>query len=203
MSQTYGTGGTTLSIGNVATDMNGWGAYCTFYYRGQTARTSTAYIYVTGKNYQTPDWTVTYSSMSGTAYRDSQSTICVFLQNGTTLYLPSYSTGGYTCNITGQLDYAGGGASCMVYYTGSYPTADSIYECDVWGNMGLIVPDQATAVIEPKVDYFDFYTDDGVYVIIGSDGTESFFGDDGSWITVNPNGTYELYDAESGIYWAD
>ena len=69
--------------------------------------------------------------------------------------------------------------------------------------MGLIVPDQATTVIEPKVDYFDFYTDDGVYVIIGSDGTESFFGDDGSWITVNPNGTYELYDAESGIYWAD
>ena len=38
--------GTTLSIANVAADMNGWGAYCTFYYNGQTARTSTAYLYV-------------------------------------------------------------------------------------------------------------------------------------------------------------
>lgn len=38
---------TTLSIGNVAWDMNGWGAFCTFYYRGQTSRTSTAYLYVT------------------------------------------------------------------------------------------------------------------------------------------------------------
>ena len=37
---------TTLGVENVTADMNGWGAYCTFYYRGQTARTSTAYMYV-------------------------------------------------------------------------------------------------------------------------------------------------------------
>ncbi len=40
---------TTLTIGNLDKDMNGWGAFCTFYYKGQTARTSTAYMYVSGK----------------------------------------------------------------------------------------------------------------------------------------------------------
>lgn len=39
---------TTLGIENVTADMNGWGAYCTFYYKGQTQRTATAYIYVKG-----------------------------------------------------------------------------------------------------------------------------------------------------------
>lgn len=37
---------TTLSIENVSADMNCWGAYCVFRYRGQVASTCTAYIYV-------------------------------------------------------------------------------------------------------------------------------------------------------------
>ena len=44
-----GESSTTLSVGNVTTAMNGWGAYCTFYYKGQTARTTTAYMYITAK----------------------------------------------------------------------------------------------------------------------------------------------------------
>ena len=40
---------TTLSVANVTSAMNGWGAYCTFYYKGQTARTTTAYMYITAK----------------------------------------------------------------------------------------------------------------------------------------------------------
>ena len=44
-----GTYSTTLSISGVSKDMNGWGAYCTFYYKGQTARTSTAYLTVYDK----------------------------------------------------------------------------------------------------------------------------------------------------------
>ena len=46
--------GTTLSIGNVNWDLNGWGAYCTFRYQGQTARTSTAYIYLSGRSQARP-----------------------------------------------------------------------------------------------------------------------------------------------------
>ena len=190
---------TTLSIGNVALDMQGWGAYCTFYYRGQTARTTTAYIYVSKKQPPKPaptttfygtvtDWSYStvnvdiygvgvvsiprgicdvygdlsygakasvawdgskitycyiegdkpyvgpvYGSMSGTAYRNSDSVLCVFLQNGDTIYLPSYSKSGYTCNISGYVGYAGGGASCVIYYV-NYPKAENVYELDVYGD---------------------------------------------------------------------
>ena len=190
---------TTLSIGNVALDMNGWGAYCTFYYRGQTARTTTAYIYVSKKQPPKPaptstfygtvtDWSYStvnvdiygvgvvsipraicdvygdlsygakatiswdgskitycyiegdkphvgpvYGSMSGTAYRDSDSVLCVFLQNDDIIYLPSYSKSGYTCNISGYVGHAGGGASCVIYYV-NYPKAENVYELDVYGS---------------------------------------------------------------------
>ena len=39
-----GTGSTTLSIENVSAEMNGWGSFCVFRYKGQVASTSTAYI---------------------------------------------------------------------------------------------------------------------------------------------------------------
>ena len=39
---------TTISVSRLEDWMNGWGAYCTFYYQGQTARTSTAYISISG-----------------------------------------------------------------------------------------------------------------------------------------------------------
>ncbi len=45
---------TTLSISKVASGMNGWGVFCTFYYKGQTARTSTAYLSVTEKDKPAP-----------------------------------------------------------------------------------------------------------------------------------------------------
>lgn len=41
-----GENSTTLSVYNVESWMNGWGAYCTFYYQGQTVRSSTAYIII-------------------------------------------------------------------------------------------------------------------------------------------------------------
>ncbi len=214
-----GESSTTLSVGNVAADMNGWGAYCTFYYRGQTARTSTAYIYVTGKSYETPDWNVTYGSMSGTAYRDSQSTLAVYLQNGTMLYLPSYSSGGYTCNISGEVSAAGGGASCMVYYRNS-PTVDNIYQLDVWGSYAVVVEPangSSTTVIVPDYSYYDdygggdsgyydYFTEDGVYVTVDREGNETFFGVDGSWFSFHSDGTWTSYDYEtdtldSGITW--
>ncbi len=40
---------TTLTIENLVQDMNNWGAYCTFCYKGQAARTTTAFIYVKQK----------------------------------------------------------------------------------------------------------------------------------------------------------
>ena len=65
--------------------------------------------------------------MSGTAYDDSLGQICVILQNGDTVYVSKS-----VCSIYGQIYAAGGGAPCIVYYTG-YPSASNIYLCEVYG----------------------------------------------------------------------
>lgn len=50
-----GENGTTLNVYNVNSNMNGWGAFATFYGNNQSARTTTAYIYVSSaaQNYNT------------------------------------------------------------------------------------------------------------------------------------------------------
>ena len=35
-----------LSVSNVTEDMNGWGAFCTFYYEDQVATSGTGYIWI-------------------------------------------------------------------------------------------------------------------------------------------------------------
>ncbi len=101
-----GQSSTTLSVANLAADMNNWGAYCTFYYRGQTARTSTAYMYVT-KNQQR---TVPSGSYSGTVTDWSFSTVTVQVQ-GVNAVIPWG-----LCDVDGDLYY---GAPASVYWTGS------------------------------------------------------------------------------------
>ena len=58
---------TTLTVSNLESWENGWGVYCTFYYRGQTARTTVAYMYITNRPTPTPQPQPSYGSMSGTA----------------------------------------------------------------------------------------------------------------------------------------
>ncbi len=190
---------TTLSIGNVALDMNGWGAYCTFYYQGQTARTSTAYLYVTEDKPAPPseghfdgnvyDWNYsyvsiwsnqgfsalvdwnkvilygdiysgapatcywsgnrnnilecyiqgsepkpepTYGSMSGYAHEGGGG-YAIDLANGVQVYVD-----GWKCKVTGNFY---DGCYCNVYYT-DYPSSENIYQVDIYGDMGLIIPDQ-------------------------------------------------------------
>ena len=201
--------GTTLTVSNVESWMNGWGAYCTFYYQGQTARTSTAYIYVDGKTPQTPDWQAVYGSMSGTAYRDSDSTLCIFLQNGDTVYVPSYSSGGYTCNIYGEVSYAGGGSSCMVYYNNT-PSASNIYQVEVYGSYDyantlpvynqpdtIFIPDSAIPYNGTFGGYG--YDENGhlEYDVYYRDGSYTTFYYDGSSLTNNLDGSY-VYQSNDG-----
>ena len=120
---------TTITVSNLESWMNGWGAYCTFYFQGQTARTSTAYIYVSG-NPPTPPTPPQpgYGSMSGTAYEGGGG-YAIYLQNGTQVYVDSWK-----CNVEGQYY---DGCSAIVYYT-DYPSSDNIYQADLYGNMGLL-----------------------------------------------------------------
>ena len=109
--------------------MDGWGAYCTFYFKGQTARTSTAYICVNSVPPVPP--TPTYGTMSGTA-SEAGGGYAIDLQNGDQVYVDSN-----ICNIEGKFY---DGCSAMVYYT-DYPSSDTIYRVDIWGDQGFDPPD--------------------------------------------------------------
>ncbi len=50
---------TTITVDNLDSGMNGWGAYCTFYYKGQVASTSAAWIYFKDAPVPAPKPTVT------------------------------------------------------------------------------------------------------------------------------------------------
>ena len=125
---------TTLTVSNLESWENGWGVYCTFYYRGQTARTSTAYIYVSNRPAPTPQPQPSYGTMSGTAYKNG-GWYAIRLQNGSTV---SVSSG--ICKVEGQFY---DGCSAIVYYT-NYPSSTNIYQVDIYGNQGLIIPDSSS-----------------------------------------------------------
>ena len=118
--------GTTLSIGNVARDMNGWGAYCTFYYRGQVARTSTAYMYVNGED-PTPTPTqgeggVFYGSVSDW----NGSTVSVNLDGTTYAALPWG-----ICSVSGDI-YVG--APATVSWSGKSAQGPNYTYCYIEGS---------------------------------------------------------------------
>ena len=121
---------TTLSIAKLKEDMNGWGAYCTFYYNGQTARTSTAYINITNKGQPSPSQDV-YGSASGTAYSGGGG-YAINLSNGTQVYVD-----GYKCYVYGTF-YEG--SSCMVYYVAHPNGTYDIYSVDIYGSNNPYVP---------------------------------------------------------------
>ena len=202
----YGYYSTTLSISNLIFDVGGWGAYCTFFYQGQIASTTTAYMYVSSNkpepkpepvpeggvyygsvydwNYSTVSvnldgttvvalpwdicnlsgdiyygapatayWNRTttkglnfyycqiqgeehmvgpvYGSMSGNAYSGGGG-YAIKLLNGTEVFVDAWN-----CNVTGNF-YEG--APCVVYYV-NYPSTENAYQADIYGDMGLIIPD--------------------------------------------------------------
>ena len=55
------------------------------------------------------------------------------LQNGTQVFVDSWN-----CNVEGQFY---DGCSAVVYYI-DYPSTDNVYRADIFGNMGLIIPDE-------------------------------------------------------------
>ena len=156
---------TTLAINKVRADMNGWGAYCTFYYNGQTARTSTAYLYVksAGTNTSANSSSV-YGSISGTVYDTWSNVYTIYLANGSAVQVSRSK-----CNISGDLY---DGCSCTVYYVvyanGSY----DVYSVDIYG----------------KTSSSSGYVDPYYYLIDGYDPyaySYNYYGDYGGWAGSN------------------
>lgn len=108
---------TTLSIEDTALDMSGWGAYCTFYYRGQTARTTTAWLYVS-ENKPQPAPGGTYS---GTVVDWTYNTVTINVEGQVTT-----SISRSLCDVDGDIYY---GASASVEWNGV-----SITYCYIWGS---------------------------------------------------------------------
>lgn len=121
-----GANSTSLCIENVSTAMSGWGAYCTFYGKGQTARSSTAYLSVSSKP------SPVYNSTSGTYSSAGSDEFAVGI------YVPSVRTTIYVSPSIVNFDgdpY--NGCSCTVYYTGNTPTGGSggsVYAVTVYGS---------------------------------------------------------------------
>ena len=157
---------TTLAVGKLQADMSGWGAYCTFYYNGQTARTSTAYINITNKGQPAPSQDV-YGSASGKAYHDTAYTVYIILQNGVDAHVNAS-----ICNLVyGTLE---DGCSCTVYYVAHPNGTYDIYSVDIYGSYSPYTPSTPT----PQATYGSMsgkaYSGGGGYAINLSNGTQVY-----------------------------
>ena len=123
-----GQSSTSLSISNVSEDMDSWGAYCTFYYNSQTARTSTAYLYVNGQPDPPPPQPTPPQPgmMYGTVTDYAMSTVTINLENNTVISVLQE-----VCDISGDI-YAG--APCEVYYNGDAPQGQNVYYVQIHGS---------------------------------------------------------------------
>ncbi|MCR5576928.1 MAG: hypothetical protein K6F56_07970 [Oscillospiraceae bacterium] len=119
--QVGGAAGTTLSISNVSTAMDGFGVYCTFCYQGQTARTSTAWLSVSDNPGPPPT-----KYISGVVSDAMMSTVTITLDDGTVVQ-PLKDN----CDIDGELAV---GCPCDVYYQGDAPYTGNLTYIYIHGN---------------------------------------------------------------------
>jgi hypothetical protein len=192
---------TTLSISNVTRDMDGWGAYCTFYYKGQTARTSTAYLYVYNNPTPTAPPAPSPSQDSGVLYGTvvdySFSTVTVNVEGVTQATVP-FSI----CSIDGELYY---GAPATLYWEGMTARGPSKYTwCNIQGSHSAPTPvygsmsgtayhDTAFTIYVVLSDGSSYHVDGNRVNIIGGNDIE------GAGCTVY----YMDYPSESNIYQID
>ena len=192
---------TTLSISNVSRDMDGWGAYCTFYYKGQTARTSTAYLYVYNNPTPTTPPVPSPSTDSGVLYGTvmdySFSTVTVNVEGVTQATVP-FSI----CSIDGELYY---GAPATLYWEGMTAKGPSKYTwctiqgshsapAPVYGSMsGTAYHDTAFTIYVVLTDGSAYHLDGNLVNIIGGNDIE------GAPCTVY----YTDYPSKANIYQTD
>ena len=181
-----GADSTTLTIANVSTDMNGWGAYCTFYSGSQTARTGTAYLYVSGSTttstnysyYYGLDYYIVYNSDgSYTMYFSDGSSLTVFRDN---TYVYTEKNGTVTRYTTPGAWVVPGGS-----------------EYDSW-----IENDDGTWSYISRNGNVTTFNDDGSYDVYDGDSFYSYDADDtftGSWPSDDYDDYYDFSYEESFV----
>ena len=118
---------TTLSLANLSENMSGWGAYCTFYYEGQTARTSTGYISF-AKDNSTPA-PAQGGSASGTVYDWNFGTVSIRLDDGNTT-----SASWTVCSVSGDIY---NGAPATIVWRDSI---SNVISCSIHGSEAVNQP---------------------------------------------------------------
>ena len=148
---------TTISVENVSEDMNGWGVYCTFYYKGQTGRTSAAYLYVKQKDVTppspAPDPTKETGTLYGTVIDYAFDTVTINVE-GVDYFTVPFSI----CTITGNLDI---GVPASVYYSGRYARGVNVVSCTITGREPAPQPEYGSMC---GVAYHD--TASTVYIVL-------------------------------------
>ena len=182
-----GADSTTLTIANVSTDMNGWGAYCTFYSGGQTARTGTAYLYVSGSTTSSNTYSYYYGLDYYTVY-NSDGSYTMYFSDGSSLTVFRDNTYVYTEKNGTVTRYTTPGAWVV-------PGTDT--DDDRW-----IENDDGTwSYISRNGNVTTFYKD-GSYEIFNGQDTRSY-DQNGKEVfrrTMNNDGSEETYDPESNTY---
>ncbi len=181
-SSVTGVSSTTLSIANVSADMSGWGAYCTFNYKGQTARTTTAYLTVAAQKYvPTPTNGVFYGTVSDWNY----GYVSVYVDASTVLAIDWAD-----CTLTGDI-YVG--APAAVYWDGTTTKGVNVVWCDITGSQ-----------YEPEISYGSMsgtaYHDGGNYVYVSLANGQSF--SVSSWICNVLEGTF-IDGCSCTVYYTD
>ena len=192
---------TTLSVSNVARDMDGWGVYCTFYYNGQTARTSTAYLYVYNNPTPTTPPTPTPSTDSGVYY----GTVMDYSFSTVTVNVPGVTQATVSlsiCSIDGELY---NGAPATLYWEGMTARGPAKYTwCTIQGSKPT--PQPYYGSMNGTIYRDTAFT---VYVVL-SDG--SGYHVDGNLVSVTPGMSidgascivyYQDYPSANNIYHID
>ena len=150
---------TSLTISNLSSDMSGWGAYCTFYYNEQTARTSTAYLNVEVVPVPTP---APSGRADGTVSGYSYSTVTINLYEG-----GSVNVTRNICNEDGSIYI---GAPCECYFN-VYNGVRDYYYVYIMGKqmVGPIYGSMSGTISSHGNGYITILMQDGSYVTVSTD----------------------------------
>ena len=182
-----GADSTTLTIANVSTDMNGWGAYCTFYSGGQTARTGTAYLYVSGSTTSSNTYSYYYGLDYYTVY-NSDGSYTMYFSDGSSLTVYKDNTYVYTEK---------NGTVTRYTTPGEWVNRSSTSDYDPW-----IQNDDGTWSYISRNGNVTTFFGDGSYEIFDGQDTRSYdvSGKEVFRRTTQADGTEETYDPESNTY---
>ncbi len=187
---------TTLKVNNLNLDMSGWGVYCTFYNGGQTARTNTAYMYVSSK----PAATQSKGAASATPK--------IYYYNGYYYYDDGidYNTYGGGGMAYKQPD----GSVTYVYSDGSairYEEDGSAVGVDKNGNLTKYYADGTVDTVYADGSAVE-WSNDGSATYLFTDGTGVYYDEYGGALAFDVYGNMQYYYPEVynniygwGSYW--